>query len=145
MGPPSDDELRWSDHGTWEHRPEVAARIRRRHLLRWVAALTFVPAAVVFLASASRLNNKCRNECYGQPASGRYGSATYEAGHPWTSYADSWQWTAQHGLALLALAAALTGLGLAATSGRDPRPALALAVVAMGAWGGWVTLSPPYA
>jgi hypothetical protein len=120
-----------------------ADRLRGRARIR-LAALAWLPVAtVVFLVAYGRDQTRCKDACFGRPPLSKYGSITYEPGHPWTRYAGSWQWSAQSALAHLGLVAALVALGLAATDGRNPRPALAVSVVAMAAWGIWAGFSPP--
>jgi hypothetical protein len=117
--------------------------LRSRARIR-LAALGLVPVAfVVFLAAYGRNQMRCKDVCFGPPPLSKYGSITYEPGHPWTRYAGSWQWTGQSVLGHLGLIAALLALGLAATDSKNPRPALVGSVVAMIAWGVWVGFSPP--
>jgi hypothetical protein len=121
---------------------ERAGAVRRLHL-RWVAAGMVAISVVVFLASRSRAVFRCHQDCFGDPPLDRYGSLTYEPGHAWTRYADSWQWSAQHGLAQFAVVASLIGLGLALTARRNPLPAFVLTIVGLAAWTVWVLLAPP--
>jgi hypothetical protein len=97
---------------------------------------------VVFLFADGRDNLRCRDNCYGPPPLSRYGSLTYEPGHPWTRYAGSWQWSAQIGLGYLAVLSAVLALALAATDARNPVPPLVVSILAMIAWVVWVALSP---
>jgi hypothetical protein len=114
----------------------------RRVLLRGFAAVIALIAVAVWLVSRDRAIYRCHEDCLGEPALDRYGSLTYEPGHPWTHYADSWQWSAQHGLAQFAALASIIGLALALTSRRNPLPAFALTTVALTGWGFWVLVSP---
>jgi len=114
-----------------------------RSRIRALAILVTVVAGIVSLAAHGRSDLRCKGDCYGSPPLSRYGSLTYEPGHPWTRYADSWQWGAQAALGYLGVIAALIGLGLAATDRRNPMSAVVVSVVAMVAWGAWVVLSPP--
>lgn len=117
--------------------------LRARARIRWLAIAWLPVATVVFLAAYGRNQMRCKDACFGPPPLSKYGSITYEPGHAWTRYAGSWQWGAQSALAYAGIVAALVALGLAATDGRNPRPALAVSVVALLAWGAWVGLSPP--
>jgi uncharacterized protein (DUF2237 family) len=111
--------------------------------LRWAAVSLAVASAVVLVASLARDQTRCRDACYGPPPGDRYGSLTNEPGHHWTSYAGSWQWGVQSGLAHLAALAAFVGVVLAATTYRNPVPAFWVAGVALSGWIAWVLLSPP--
>lgn len=111
--------------------------------LRWAGAALFSAALVLFLASGNRASLRCGQDCFGAPPLDRYGSLTYEPGHPWTSYAGSWQWSAQHGLTQVAVVLSLIGLALAFFSQRNPMRVYLLAIVALVAWLAWLSLSPP--
>lgn len=117
--------------------------LRSRARLR-LAAIALMPVAtVVFLAAYGRDQQRCKDLCFGPPPLSKYGSITYEPGHPWTRYAGSWQWSGQSILGHLGLIAAVIAVGLAATDSHNPVPALVVSVLAMVAWGTWVGLSPP--
>jgi hypothetical protein len=109
---------------------------------RLLAVVVCIASLAVFLLANGRANLRCKGNCYGSPPLSRYGSITYEPGHPWTRYADSWQWSAQSALGDVALLAAVVGLGLAATRFRSPVIALIVSVVAALAWALWVAASP---
>jgi hypothetical protein len=131
------DQWRDADFGAVSARPDD----RRR---RWpVGALLTAASVVVLLFSFGRDQSRCGQSCYGAAPSSRYGSITYEPGHPWTSYAGSWQWSAQNALAYLACLAAVVGLGLAVASRRNPVPAYLVAALAIAGWVAWVAMSPP--
>jgi hypothetical protein len=105
-------------------------RLRRGVLVS--TALTFV----LLLVALNEDQERCEQECFGT-------YRTYEPGHPWTNYADSWQWDAQNALAavafILAVAAALSLVG------EHLRRALVLTGVSWGfsaAWLIWNALSP---
>lgn len=119
------------------------SRFAGRARLRWFAGLVVVTSIVVFLVSRNRAVFRCHQECYGDAPLDRYGSLTYEPGHAWTRYADSWQWSAQHGLAQFAVITSLVALALAMSSRRNPVPAFGLTAVGLTAWIVWVLLSPP--
>lgn len=114
-----------------------------RVFLRSIAGLVTLASLVLYFESRSRVSFRCRQECYGTPPRSVDGSLTFEPGHPWTNYADSWQWSAQHGLTQLAVVAALVGLAMAATPRRNPLPALGVATLGLAAWAVWVLLGPP--
>ena len=126
------------------HILEVAAPLgtpaTRRTWLRWAPAVLVV-TATLFLLSDNRNHFRCHQDCYGPPPFDGYGSQTYEPGHPWTSYAHSWQWSVQHGLTELALLAGLIGLGMT-LSERKPARIYAVAIVALAAWAVWVLPTP---
>jgi hypothetical protein len=113
-----------------------------RRTVRIAAVLVGLCAGVVFLAALGRDQLRCKDACYGPAPLSRYGSITYEPGHPWTRYAGSWQWSAQSALGHLALVAAIVALVLAATQRRNPVPAMLISVATMVAWATWVALSP---
>jgi hypothetical protein len=113
-----------------------------RRRVRVAAIVVTLTSVVLFLFADGRDNLRCKDNCYGPPPLSRYGSLTYEPGHPWTRYAGSWQWSAQIGLGYLALIAAVLALGLAATDARNPVRPLIVSVLAMIAWVVWVALSP---
>jgi hypothetical protein len=95
-------------------------------------------ALVLLLVDLNRDGERCEQECYGT-------YRTYEAGHPWTNYPDSWQWDAQNALAAFAFIAAVAGF-LYLVLGSRTRLAVALTGVSWlfaAAWIGWVALSPP--
>jgi hypothetical protein len=105
-------------------------RIRRGVVLS--TALTFV----LLLVALNEDQERCEQECFGT-------YRTYEPGHPWTNYADSWQWDAQNAIAavafILAVAAALSLVG------EHLRRALVLTGVSWGfsaAWLLWNALAP---
>src|SRR4051794_10821303 len=119
-----------------------AEHLRARARMRVMSIALALVAGVVFLFAYGRDQQRCKDLCFGPPPLSRYGSITYEPGHPWTRYAGSWQWTGQSILGPLGLIAAVVAVGLAATDGRNPVPALVVSVLAMVAWGAWVGLSP---
>ncbi len=63
---------------------------------------------VLLLFALNEDQERCEQECFGT-------FRTYEPGHPWTNYADAWQWDAQNALAgvafILAAAAAFSLIG----------------------------------
>jgi hypothetical protein len=119
-----------------------AEHLRARARVRVMSIALALVAGVVFLFAYGRDQQRCKDLCFGPPPLSKYGSITYEPGHPWTRYAGSWQWTGQSILGHLGLIAAVVAVGLAATDSRNPVPALVVSVLAMVAWGTWVALSP---
>lgn len=110
----------------------------------WFAAvLLAATSGLAFAISHGRSAFRCRQECYGDPPRYGYGSLTYEPGHPWTHYADSWQWGVHHGLSQLAVAASIVGLVLVATRRREHPVAFAAAALCLAAWTVWALLAPP--
>jgi hypothetical protein len=127
--------------GGWSNRDfhdEVSAR--RGMLQRGVTAgVVTVAAFVVMLLAIQHENTDCGDACYDG------GLRSYESGHAWTAYQDSWQWQAQWALGIIGI---VLGLGALATSGRYAwrRWTLALncaAVACMAGWILWRVLEPP--
>lgn len=110
---------------------------------RWVGGLMVVAAFAAWLHSQSRASLRCHQECYGEPPRDGFGSRTFEPGHPWTQYADSWQWSVQHGLVQLAVLVGIAGLGLALTRRRGPVALFGVTALLLAGWAVWVLLSPP--
>jgi hypothetical protein len=126
--------------GGWNNRDfhdEVAtprSALERGIVAAWVTVVAFV----VMLLAIQHENTSCRDACYDG------GLRSYEGGHAWTAYQDSWQWQAQWGLGVAAIVLAVAAL---ATSGRYAwrRWTLALNVVAIAcclAWIAWRVLEP---
>jgi len=105
-------------------------RIRRGVLIS--AGLTLG----LLLVALNEDQERCEQECFGV-------YRTYEPGHPWTNYADSWQWDAQNALAAVAfILAVIAALSLV---GEHLRRAVALTGLSWGfsaAWLVWNALSP---
>jgi hypothetical protein len=105
-------------------------RIRRAVLLS--AGLTLV----LLLVALNEDQERCEQECFGT-------YRTYEPGHPWTNYVDSWQWDAQNAIAgVAAILAVVAGFSLV---GDHLRRAVVLTGVSWGfsaAWIAWIVLSP---
>ena len=115
---------------------------RMRAARRAGAATVAVATAVVVVVASSRDQTRCGQGCYGTPAQDRFGSLTYEPGHAWTRYAGSWQWSAQAGLAYLAVLATLVGVVAGLASRRGSGAAFTIAALAVAGWIAWVLLSP---
>jgi hypothetical protein len=105
-------------------------RIRRGVLVS--TGLTFV----LLLMALNEDSERCEQECFGT-------YRTYEPGHPWTNYDDSWQWDAQNAIAAVAfILAVVAALSLV---GEHLRRAVVLTVLSWGlsaAWLLWNVLSP---
>jgi hypothetical protein len=91
---------------------------------------------VLLLISLNEDSERCEQECFGT-------YRTYEPGHPWTNYADAWQWDAQNALAAVAfILAVVASLSLV---GEHLRRAVVLTGLSWGfsaAWLVWKALSP---
>ena len=111
------------------------ASLSPRRLRRGVVLSTGL-TLVLLLFALNEDSERCEQECFGT-------YRTYEPGHPWTNYADSWQWDAQNALAAVALIlAVIAALSLV---GEHLRRALVLTGVSWGfsaAWLVWNVLSP---
>ena len=91
---------------------------------------------VLLLIGLNEDSERCEQECFGT-------YRTYEPGHPWTNYDDSWQWDAQN--ALTAVAFILVVVAVLSLLGDHLRRAVALTGVSWGfsaAWLVWNALSP---
>jgi hypothetical protein len=102
------------------------------------AALVTALAFVVMLLAIQHENTDCGQACYDG------GLRSYESGHAWTAYQDSWQWQAQWGLGIAGIVLALAAL---ASAGRYAwrRWTLALnaaAVLCAAGWVVWRVLEP---
>ena len=92
---------------------------------------------LLLLHDQRRDSIRCDQDCYGT-------YRTYEPGHAWTNYPESWQWDAQNGLMTLAFLVAVAAFVFLLASRR--RRAVILTFVSLGlsaAWIAWVRLSPP--
>ena len=109
---------------------------RRRWINRGIGVFTLL--TLLLLLNAQRRDGiRCDQDCFGT-------YRTYEPGHAWTNYIDSWQWDAQNALMAVAFIVALAGF-LYMLGGRRRR-ALILTAVSAGfsiAYLTWVQLSPP--
>ncbi len=109
---------------------------RRRWINRGIGVFTLL--TLLLLLNAQRRDGiRCDQDCYGT-------YRTYEPGHAWTNYTDSWQWDAQNALMAVAFIVALAGF-LYMLGGRRRR-ALILTAVSFGfslVYLTWVELSPP--
>ena len=108
----------------------------RRWIGRGVHAWTFL-SLLLLLNEQRRDGVSSEQECYGT-------YRTYEAGHPWTNYTDSWQWDAQNILMTIAFLTAVGGSGFLLAERRRRAVILtAVSIVLSAAFLLWVQLSPP--
>jgi hypothetical protein len=70
-----------------------------RWVRRGVGLSTFF-TLVLLLVDLNRDGERCEQECFGT-------FRTYEPGHAWTSYRDSWQWDAQNAIVAVAFVLAV--------------------------------------
>jgi hypothetical protein len=109
---------------------------RRRWIGRGVGVWSFL-CLLLLLNEQRRDGVRCDQDCYGE-------YRTYEPGHAWTNYTDSWQWDAQNILMSFAFAASVAALVFLLAGRR--RRAVILTLVSLGlsaAFIAWVQLSPP--
>ena len=133
-----DDQARpggWGNRDFHDEVPAPRTALERGIVAAWVT----VGAFIVMLLAIQHENSACGDACYDG------GLRSYESGHAWTAYQDSWQWQAQWGLGIAGLVLALAAL---ATAGRYVwrRWTLAfnvLAIVCCLGWVAWRLLEPP--
>jgi hypothetical protein len=122
----------WRDADLRVRQPRAGLRVVR--FVAWSAALT---GFVVLLMTVQRDPDRCHPNCF--DGSDR----TFEPGHVWTAYFDSWQWEVQHAIGWLGFLASLWALY---TAGRRSRrftaASLGLTVALIGGWIVWVTVQP---
>lgn len=133
-GEPRDDAV----PDDWRH-ADLRVRQSRRgiRLVRFAAWSGALTAFVVLLMDVQRDPNRCHPNCF--DGSDR----TFEPGHVWTAYANSWQWEVQHAIGWLALFASFWALYAAGR--RSPRvtaASLGLTVALVAGWIVWVTVQP---
>jgi hypothetical protein len=106
---------------------------------RWIRRGVVVSAGltlVLLLIALNEDSERCEQECFGT-------YRTYESGHPWTNYADSWQWDAQN--AISAAAFLLAVVAVLSLVGDHLRRAVRLTLLSWGfsaTWLVWNALSP---
>ena len=107
-----------------------------RWIGRAIGAWTFL-SLLLLLNEQRRDGVRCAQDCYGT-------YRTYEAGHPWTNYDDSWQWDAQNVLMTIAFLVAVAAF-VFLLAGRRRRAVVltVVSVVVSAAFVAWVQLSPP--
>jgi hypothetical protein len=112
----------------------------RKNPRRWIGrgvVLSTVLTLGLLLHDQRRDSIRCDQDCFGT-------YRTYEPGHAWTNYPDSWQWDAQNGLMTVAFIAAAVAFGFLLASRRRRAVILTFVSLALsGAWIAWVKLSPP--
>jgi hypothetical protein len=110
--------------------------VQPRLIRRGVSVATLF-TTVLLLFDLNRDGERCEHECFGQ-------YRTYEPGHPWTNYADSWQWDVQNAIVGAAFLLALVAFGFRLAS--QLRRAVVLTGISLllgASWLVWVALSPP--
>jgi hypothetical protein len=117
----------------------TATLVPREHprRIRRAVSLATLFTLILLLVDLNRDAVRCDQDCYGP-------YRTYEAGHAWTNYPDSWQWDAQNGILGVAFLLAVVAFVYRFTT------RLRRSVIIMGAslflsavWIAWVELSPP--
>ena len=109
---------------------------RHRWIGRGIGAWVLV-SLLILLNEQRRDSVRCDQDCYGT-------YRTYEPGHPWTNYTDSWQWDAQNILMTIAFLLAVGG-GISVLA-QKRRRAVILTVASLAITAAfliWVQLSPP--
>jgi hypothetical protein len=108
----------------------------RRWIGRGIHVWTFV-ALLVLLNEQRRDGIRCDQDCYGT-------YRTYEPGHAWTNYTDSWQWDAQNILMTIAFLTAVAGSIFLLVHNRRRAQIATIASIGMTVlFILWVQLSPP--
>ena len=107
---------------------------------RWIGrgvVLSTVLTLGLLLHDQRRDSIRCDQDCFGT-------YRTYQPGHAWTNYPDSWQWDAQNALMSLAFIIAVVAFVFLLASRRRRAVILTFFSLALsGAWIAWVKLSPP--
>ena len=108
----------------------------RRWIGRGIALCTFL--TVLLLINEQRRDSvRCDQDCYGT-------YRTYEPGHAWTNYDDSWQWDAQNILMSIAFLLSVVALVFLLAQKRRRAVIFTFASLAVSAaFILWVQLSPP--
>jgi hypothetical protein len=108
----------------------------RRWIGRGIGAWA-VLALLILLNEQRRDGVRCDQDCYGT-------YRTYEPGHPWTNYTDSWQWDAQNILMTIAFLVGVAGVVCLLAQKRRRAVILTVASIVLTAgFIAWVQLSPP--
>jgi len=108
----------------------------RRWIGRGIGVWAFA-CLLVLLNEQRRDGVRCDQDCYGT-------YRTYEPGHPWTNYTDSWQWDAQNILMTIAFLVGVGGVVFLLAQRRRRAVVFTVAsIVLTVAFIGWVQLSPP--
>jgi hypothetical protein len=106
-------------------------------LIRRGVSLATLFTLVLLLFDLNRDAERCEQECFGT-------YRTYESGHAWTNYNDSWQWDAQN--AIMGVAFVLAAVAFLYRLGSRLRRAVVLTAISLcfsAAWLLWVAFSPP--
>ena len=111
---------------------------RARKTARAVAVGLVLIGFVVLLMNIQRDTTRCHQNCFDGSDN------TFEAGHVWTAYADSWQWDAQLVIGWLGFLTALWALYVAGRRGvRQTVASLGLSAALIATWIVWITVQPP--
>jgi hypothetical protein len=130
---PDEDFVSWREADLRVRQPARGRQAVRA--LAWATALT---GFVVLLLDIQRDPDRCHQNCFDGSDN------TFEAGHVWTAYANSWQWDAQLVIGWLAFLTALWALYAAGRKGRRQTIAsLGVAIALIFVWIIWVTVQPP--
>ena len=130
---PDEDFVSWREADLRVRQPARGRQAVRA--LAWATALT---GFVVLLLDIQRDPDRCHQNCFDGSDN------TFEAGHVWTAYANSWQWDAQLVIGWLAFLTALWALYAAGRKGRRQTIAsLGVAIALIFVWIVWVTVQPP--
>jgi hypothetical protein len=108
---------------------------RHRWIQRGVTLATAFTVALL-LVDLNRDGERCEQDCFGT-------YRTYEPGHAWTNYHDSWQWDAQN--AIVALAFILSVAAFLSMLGSRLRRAVVLTGLSLlltASWFVWIELAP---
>ena len=106
-------------------------------LIRRGVSLATLFTTVLLLFDLNRDAERCEQECFGT-------YRTYEPGHPWTNYDDSWQWDVQN--AIMGAAFVLAAIAFLYRLGSRLQRAVVLTGLSLllsATWLIWVALSPP--
>jgi lipoprotein signal peptidase len=108
----------------------------RRWIGRGIGAWA-VLCLLVLLNEQRRDSTRCDQDCFGI-------YRTYQPGHPWTNYTDSWQWDAQNILMTIAFLVSLAGVIFLLAQKRRRAVILTIVSIALTViFVVWVQLSPP--
>jgi hypothetical protein len=135
---PDDPRNDHAEPDDWRH-ADLRVRQSRRGLRvgRLAAWGGLATAFVVLMMSVQRDPVRCHPNCF--DGSDR----TFESGHVWTAYADSWQWEVQHAISWLGLFAALWAVYAAGRKSRRMTTAsLGLTALLVLGWILWITVQP---
>ena len=106
-------------------------------LVRRGVSLATLFTFVLLLFDLNRDAERCEHDCFGA-------YRTYEPGHAWTNYTDSWQWDVQNAIMGAAFLLALVAFVFRLASQLRRAVVLTGISLLLGAvWLLWVALSPP--